>query len=139
MNKIFKFMITILSLMFISFLISSNMVLAESENKNKEQKSIIKEFVTVEKAKMAIGNYIDRNEYLEDMWNKDINFKFTLYDIDDSVIAYYFSVDKGKDNIGYFIISANKKIDPLLEHGFGKDKEEEFKREIVKENNIYYI
>lgn len=48
-----------------------------------------------------------------------VTFKANIYDIDDSILGYYFSyIEEGGDN-GYIIISASKERTPIIEFGEG--------------------
>lgn len=91
-------------------------------------------------AKEAIENFILRDEPAEGIWETSVvKFKYNLFDIDDTIIGYYFllyNVDSPKP-VGYIIASAHASLEPILEYGEGTLQE--FEREIQKGHKIYYL
>lgn len=95
--------------------------------------------VSIKEANIAIENFINNTDYLSQMKGAVIQHTYSLYDVDDTVIAYYFTIKKNDENIGFFITSARKNIDPLLEYGFGELEVAEFQLEEEFGNRIYYL
>ncbi|KDE47558.1 hypothetical protein DI43_09220 [Geobacillus sp. CAMR12739] len=73
--------------------------------------------------KNAINNFIKKTEQLYNLRDGKIVFKEHLYDIDDTVVGYYFAVESEKTK-GYFITSAVDTIDPMIQYGVDVDLEE---------------
>ncbi|MGP4109100.1 hypothetical protein [Virgibacillus sp. L01] len=88
---------------------------------------------------IAVENFIVKNEYLSKLREGNVQFRYKLYDVDDTVIAYYFTVKKNGENVGYFVTSARENIDPMLQYGYGDNIGANFGNEINKGNKIYYL
>jgi len=82
-------------------------------------KNQLSEHVSVADAEQAALKFIRYAN--DDRWlDAQLKFATNLYDIDESLLAYYFIVtDKANQNNGYIIVSATKDRGPVLEFGFG--------------------
>lgn len=135
-----KFMCIIMAFLFVSLVITDTEVSAESSNNSDSVSEDLnsKDEVTPDEAHKAISNFVAQNDELSEMRGAEFKFKHNLYGVQDEVIAYYFSVLKGEEEIGYFITSASKYIDPLLEYGFGSENES-FQEQVNSGYKIYYL
>ncbi|MBE2914469.1 C39 family peptidase [Anoxybacillus flavithermus] len=110
---------------------------ANSPKQEISTQSISYDTISVEEAKKAINNFIKKNEQLYNLRDGKIVFKEHLYDIDDTVVGYYFAVESEKTK-GYFITSAVDTIDPMIQYGVDVDLEETLNKK-MKDEKVYYF
>jgi hypothetical protein len=76
--------------------------------------------VTLDQAYVVANNYLPETNIVRENDSGAIQYHSNFYDIDDSILGYYFKIKGPKDgDLGYMVISATKFLDPVLEYGEG--------------------
>ncbi|WP_371018987.1 C39 family peptidase [Pseudalkalibacillus sp. JSM 102089] len=107
----------------------SNITYAEASTNKKS--------VSTKTARGIIENYINDKEYISHWRGASIKEKHKLYNVDDTLLGYYYEVKEGNNILGYFITSATFEYEPILEYGEGELSQ--FDIESTKGNKIYYL
>ncbi|ALS78469.1 hypothetical protein AUO94_07250 [Planococcus kocurii] len=92
--------------------------------------------VSVEDAKKAVEAFIEV-EFPSEFDQGKVVYKEDLYDLDESTIAYFFTIE-GASSEGFFLVSAVNTLNPMLEYGVGSDLTETFS-EREKGEKAYYF
>jgi hypothetical protein len=78
------------------------------------------EIVSVSDAEHVALKFIDYTSYRSAWSGAQLNFSENLYDIDETLLGYYFLVtDKSGSSLGHIIVSATKDRGPILQYGDG--------------------
>jgi hypothetical protein len=93
--------------------------------------------VTEEEATDKINQTIEAKPYLNALRGGQSKLVHNLYDENDNVIAYYYEVKTNSIN-GYFIVSADKRLDPLPQYGVDGTLEYEFTN-MQQGEKAYYL
>ncbi|MEC0304738.1 C39 family peptidase [Terribacillus saccharophilus] len=93
--------------------------------------------VTEEEAINKINQTIKAKPSLNGLNGGQINLVHNLYDKNDNVIAYYYEIQSGSTN-GYFIVAADKRLDPLPQYGVDCTLEYEFTN-MLEGEKAYYL
>lgn len=93
--------------------------------------------INPQSVKGIIHNFIVKSDHLNDWRNGKVQYKHDLYDIDDSIVAYYYEIEKDNEVVGYFITGAYAEVEPILEYGEGSL--DIINKEIASGNKAYYL
>ncbi|WP_088102985.1 hypothetical protein [Halalkalibacter urbisdiaboli] len=110
------------------FLANSNSVYAANQVSVTEAKKVIQ---------THISDLESDHEFSDEWRNVDIEFNRNLYDIDDTVVSYYFSLVKDDKEVGYYIIAARDNLTPVLE--YSNAASHEGFEEVPGDEKIYYF
>lgn len=139
--KVMKMIMIIVNILVASILLIPTSVIAESntdDSRVKPEESIRTNQISKEDATKALKNYIKQQGYE----HGNIHLQEELYDVDDSILAYYYTID---DKAGYYIVTAKDTLNPIMEYSQdapypvdlnNKDKNE--KAYYVSLNNIIF-
>lgn len=124
------------SFLFIVFALSC--LILNSNDISAAESEIVPLNVAMEVVKKHIDEIEKDNIYYKSWGNREIDLELgrKLYDIDDSIIAYYIKLKNNDTNIGYYIVSARKDITPILEYS---DAPTHPDFELSNNNKIYYF
>lgn len=81
-------------------------------------------FVSESKASELTHNFANSLSSEYDWSNSEVIFKSPLYDVDDSMLGYYFEVRRDSTYLGYIITSATTEREPILQYGDGTFQEQ---------------
>jgi chaperonin cofactor prefoldin len=87
-------------------------------------------------AKQIVKNIIPGTAYSQ-IWNSaELKLANKLYNPDDSLLGYYFKVEKNGQDVGYFMVTADKSYEPILEYGDGIYEDLEG---VDSNSKVYYL
>ncbi|PAE17311.1 hypothetical protein CHH91_04715 [Virgibacillus sp. 7505] len=93
--------------------------------------------VTEEEAIDKINQTIEAKPYLNALKGGQVNLVHSLYGENENVIAYYYEIQTGSTD-GYFIVAADKRLDPLPQYGVDGTLEFEFSN-MQEGDKAYYL
>jgi hypothetical protein len=73
--------------------------------------------VSEDNAKKVAANFIKKSVYASAWKNCELELKDRLYNLNDEVIAYHFEVSVNNETTGHILVSAQKKLAPILQYG----------------------
>jgi hypothetical protein len=152
MKKIYKkfrvvWTIGIITMFMFGITTPTKMVKAEKNGELQKYNAMKMAQKTVElpQAKLVAKNFVEKKSNVFGIHDEHVVMDFVseLYNLDDQPIAYYFII-KTKNKIkGYILISANFRLDPVLEYGTGDYYGKKLKMQTEKAyyfgvNKIYF-
>lgn len=66
----------------------------------------------------------------------DLNYYSNMYDIDDTILGYYFDIRNNNETVGYIVVSATTERTPILQFGLGAI-DDNYKINVQKERAYY--
>ncbi|MEK5036446.1 hypothetical protein [Sporosarcina sp. FSL K6-3457] len=75
--------------------------------------------ISESQSKIVTQNFIDNTNYVTEWRESDLILKHHLYDVDDSILGYYFEVFRNNGYLGYIITSGTTDREPILQFGEG--------------------
>jgi hypothetical protein len=81
--------------------------------------SVERDSVNVAVAKQVAKKFISQTVYKYEWGNSSLKYHSNFYDIDDSLLGYYFIVKNNVEELGYLIVSSTKERKPILQYGEG--------------------
>jgi len=100
-----------------------------------EKTTVENKLVEIDTAQWIANKFVVNNKSLR---GDQVVYHTSLYDIDDSVLGYYFDILNENYLIGYIIVSATKEREPILEYGEGTIIDD-FKNQTDRGMRTYYL
>lgn len=113
----------------VMILIASTMVSAQGSGKS----SVVSEKIV----KQVAQDFLQRAPFSS--WKEGtVRFESHLYDLNDQVIGYYFSVQQNNEGLGYVLVSSSKDLPPILQFG-DRGINYNVDQNIKNGNRFYYL
>jgi hypothetical protein len=95
--------------------------------------------VGLENAKLAALNHLEQSVYSDEIDSvDDLELKTNLYDVDDTLLGYYFTYKTTEDKTNYILVSASLDRAPILQHGGGQ-LDYEYDYLLNEGKKLYYL